>query len=310
MIKCALAGNPNCGKTTLFNSLTGATAHVGNWAGVTIDKLEGQYKKSHEIVNIVDLPGIYSLSPYTAEEVVTRNFIIDEKPDVIINVVDATNLERNLYLTTQLLEIDVPIIIALNMCDIVRKNGGVIKVDELSKVLGVPVIETSALKNEGLDILMEEAIKTSKKPRIGFTVLENKELYHLINDIKIAFKAMQVGNPLFHAVKFVELDELEIKNHEKLLPVVEEFKQTMEDSSFNYDFEVVIADARYKYIETNFSNIYIHPEIEHELVAEDTVEEASKKQHDSLSLSDKIDKVLTHRIWSFPIFIAIMFLMF
>ena len=159
MKRFALAGNPNCGKTTLFNSLTGATAHVGNWPGVTVDKREGKYKKLKEVINIVDLPGIYSLSPYTPEEVVSRNYVLDEKPDCIINVVDATNLERNLYLTTQLLEIDVPMVIALNMMDEVKKKGQNINVKELERKLGVPVVEISALKGEKIDDLMKVALE-------------------------------------------------------------------------------------------------------------------------------------------------------
>ena len=145
MRKFALAGNPNSGKTTLFNSLTGATAHVGNWPGVTVDKREGTYRKLGEPIHIVDLPGIYSLSPYTPEEVISRNYILEEKPDCVINIVDATNLERNLYLTTQLLEIDVPVVVALNMSDVVRKNGDKIDAKTLSEKLGVPVVETSSL---------------------------------------------------------------------------------------------------------------------------------------------------------------------
>jgi len=148
MKKFALAGNPNSGKTTLFNSLTGSTAHVGNWPGVTVDKLEGVYKKCAEPIALVDLPGIYSLSPYTPEEVISRNFIIDEKPDCVINIIDATNLERNLYLTTQIMEIDVPMVIALNMMDIVEKNGDTLNAKDLEKRLGIPVIEISALKEQ------------------------------------------------------------------------------------------------------------------------------------------------------------------
>ena len=163
----ALAGNPNCGKTTLFNSLTGSTAHVGNWPGVTVDKKEGTYKKLAENIDIIDLPGIYSLSPYTSEEVVSRNYILEEKPDCVINIVDATNLERNLYLTTQLLEIDVPMVVALNMCDVLRKRGDTIKIDELAKRLGVPVVEISALKEENLDKLMKAAYEASKERREG-----------------------------------------------------------------------------------------------------------------------------------------------
>ena len=154
MKRFALAGNPNCGKTTLFNGLTGSTAHVGNWPGVTVDKREGVYKKGAEPVYIVDLPCIYSLSPYTAEEVVSRNYILDEKPDCVINIVDVTNLERNLYLTTQIMEIDVPVVVALNMMDILEKRGDKIDEKALEKRLGVPVVKVSALKSTGFDELM------------------------------------------------------------------------------------------------------------------------------------------------------------
>ena len=184
MRKFALAGNPNSGKTTLFNSLTGATAHVGNWPGVTVDKREGAYRKLGEPIYVVDLPGIYSLSPYTPEEVISRNYILDEKPDCVINIVDATNLERNLYLTTQLLEIDVPIIVALNMSDVVRKNGDKIDAQTLEKRLGVPVVEISALKQENLDALMEVAVKAANNQRKGTTVIDDKDLLHLINGVE------------------------------------------------------------------------------------------------------------------------------
>ena len=157
MKRFALAGNPNCGKTTLFNSLTGSTAHVGNWPGVTVDKKEGTYKKCAEPISIVDLPGIYSLSPYTPEEVISRNYILEEKPDCVINIVDATNLERNLYLTTQIMEIDVPMIIALNMMDTVEKNGDKIDAKSLEEKIGLPVVEISALREKGLDELMQRA---------------------------------------------------------------------------------------------------------------------------------------------------------
>ena len=171
MLKFALAGNPNCGKTTLFNVLTGSTAHVGNWPGVTVDKKEGTYKKLNVPVSVVDLPGIYSLSPYTPEEVVSRNFILDEKPDCVINVIDATNLERNLYLTTQLMEIDVPVVVALNMMDAVQRRGEKIDAAKLEEKLGMPVAEISALKGQGIRALMERAYRAAKQKRAGRTVL-------------------------------------------------------------------------------------------------------------------------------------------
>ena len=191
MKKFALAGNPNSGKTTLFNYLTGSTAHVGNWPGVTVDKKEGVYKKCPEPVNIIDLPGIYSLSPYTPEEVISRNYILDEKPDCVINIVDATNLERNLYLTTQLMEIDVPVVIALNMIDAVEKAGDAIDAAVLEKKTGLPVVKISALKGTGLDELMKRAYAASLKPRKAFTVLEE--------EFKKTFKDDVFGND-FEAV--------------------------------------------------------------------------------------------------------------
>ena len=213
MYRFALAGNPNCGKTTLFNSLTGSTAHVGNWPGVTVDKREGVYKKGDSNVSIVDLPGIYSLSPYTPEEVISRNYIIDEKPDCVINGVDVTNLERNLYLTTQILEIDVPIVIALNMMDVLEKRGDIIDSKQLEKRLGVPVVMVSALKETGLDELMDKAIAVCRKPRKSTTVLAACDISHLIGDVKIALGGQGIDNPLFHAIKLVENDELEVAMH-------------------------------------------------------------------------------------------------
>ncbi len=291
----ALAGNPNCGKTTLFNALTGSTAHVGNWPGVTVDKKEGVYKKGTEPVSIVDLPGIYSLSPYTPEEVISRNYILDEKPDCVINIVDATNLERNLYLSTQLMEIDVPLVIALNMMDVVRKNNIDINVDELEKKIGVPVVEISALREEHIDKLMERAIDASNKVRKGFTVLKDTKIMHLINDIQIAFKGMKVENPLFHSIKLVENDELEVKNHEDLLKTVEEFKKSFSDDVFGNDFEAIIADTRYKYISKNFST---------------SIKKEEKEIKEKLSSSDKADKVLTNKWFGIPIFLLILFAIF
>ena len=201
MKKFALAGNPHCRKTTLFNALTGSTAYVGNWPGVTVDKREGTYKRGEEPVSVVDLPGIYSLSPYTPEEVVSRNYILDERPDCVINVVDATNLERNLYLTTQLMEIDVPLVIAHNMMDAVEKNGDKIDAKELERKIGLPVVQISALKNSGIKELMDRAVKVSKSGRKGETVLKDSPIAHLVRDVAISLEGQKVGAPLFHAVK-------------------------------------------------------------------------------------------------------------
>ena len=185
MLRFGLAGNPNCGKTALFNELTGSTAHVGNWAGVTVDRKEGTYKsKTGENINIIDLPGIYSLSPYTPEEIIARNFIINDTPDLIINIIDATNIERNLYLTTQILEIDCPVVIALNMMDIVEKQGDTIDIAGLSSILGVPVVPISALNGNGIQELMETAIKTAALKREGKSVLMDSHIKDAILEVQ------------------------------------------------------------------------------------------------------------------------------
>ena len=294
MKRFALAGNPNCGKTTLFNSLTGSTAHVGNWPGVTVDKRDGVYKKCAEPVAIVDLPGIYSLSPYTPEEVIARNYVLDDKPDCVINIVDATNLERNLYLTTQLLEIDVPMVVALNMIDAVEKAGDKIDEKALENRLGVPVVKISALKEKGLKELMDKAYSESKRPRKGSTVLEGSALTHLIGDVKIALEGQKVANPLFHAVKLVENDEIEVKMHRETVGMVNAFKKTFNDAVFGNDFEALVADARYKYISKNFAPVVTH----------------KNKDKFKMTSSDKADKVLTHKVWGIPIFLVVLFLIF
>ena len=297
MKRFALAGNPNCGKTTLFNNLTGSTAHVGNWPGVTVEKKDGVYKKLKEHVAIIDLPGIYSLSPYTSEEVISRNYILDEKPDCVINIVDATNLERNLYLTTQLLEIDVPLVVAVNMMDVLDKNGDTLDVDELSKKLGVPVVKVSALKENNLDDLMQVAYEASQKERKGHTVLDDKDLLHLIGDLSIAFKGKKINNPLFHAIKLAEGDEIEVKDHKDLMEMVSEFKKTIKNDVFGDDIEAIIADKRYNYIADNFSSVITRKEV---------VDEKEVKS----TKSDRIDKVLTHKVWGLLIFAVILFFVF
>ena len=297
MKRFALAGNPNCGKTTLFNNLTGSTAHVGNWPGVTVEKKDGVYKKLSEPISIIDLPGIYSLSPYTSEEVISRNYILDQKPDCVINIVDATNLERNLYLTTQLLEIDVPVVIAINMMDILEKAGDTLDEKVLAEKLGVPVVKISALEESNLKTLMEVAFKASQSSREGKTIIYNKDLKHLIGDLKIAFKGKNVDNPLFHAIKLIENDEIETKMHEDLLPMVDEFKKTFKDETFGDDIEAIIADERYNYISDNFSKVIT----KHEVESKEKVKE---------NKSDRIDKVLTHKVFGLLIFAAILFLVF
>lgn len=278
----ALAGNPNCGKTTLFNALTGSTAHVGNWPGVTVDKREGVYKSGTEKVNIVDLPGIYSLSPYTPEEVISRNFILDEKPDGIINIIDATNLERNLYLTTQLLEMDVPIIVALNMMDEVKKAGDMIDVKALEQSIGVPVVAISALKKQGIKELMDRAISMDAE-RKGTTVLSGA-LSSKIERAKQFFAATNVSSPLFHAIKMLEGDEIELEHTGA--------KELCMEISAGQDMEAVVADERYKYISAHFSTA------------------KQKKEKQVFTKSDKADRVLTHRVWGIPIFIVILFVIF
>ena len=299
MKRFALAGNPNCGKTTLFNSLTGSTAHVGNWPGVTVEKKDGTYKKLEEPIAIVDLPGIYSLSPYTSEEVISRNYIIDEKPDCVINIIDTTNLERNLYLTTQLLEIDVPVIVALNMIDVLDKQGDEVDEKKLEEIFGVPVVKVSALKENNLDDLMKRAYEVSKTPREGRTILGDKDLNHLIGDIKIAFKGGNVENPLFHAIKLIESDELEMKNHPALIEMVQEFKKTIQNDVFGNDIEAIIADERYKYITSHVQGI----------VKKHKQPEESEEKVPSTK-SDRIDKVLTHKVWGFVFFALILFFIF
>ncbi len=290
MRKFALAGNPNCGKTTLFNGLTGSTAHVGNWPGVTVDKKVGIYKKASEQVEIVDLPGIYSLSPYTSEEVISRNYILDEKPDCVINIVDVTNLERNLYLTTQIMEIDVPVVVALNMMDMLEKQGDKIDEKQLENRLGVPVIKISAFKNDGLDELMERAIEFSKNARKGVSVLEGGELSHLIGDVKIALEGQGVDNSLFHAVKLVENDEIEMQMHPQTVKMVEDFKKTFDSEVFGTDIDALVADARYKHISKYYSPLLI-----------------KSNKGIKFSKSDKADRILTNKWAGIPIFLVLLF---
>ena len=292
-LRFALAGNPNSGKTTLFNALTGSTAHVGNWPGVTVDKKVGTYKKGDTPVEIVDLPGIYSLSPYTPEEVIARNYILDEQPDCIINIVDATNLERNLYLTTQLLEIDVPVVIALNMTDVLEKRGDDIDEKTLESRIGVPVVEISALKSQGVDLLVERALEAVKKQRKGESVIQHYSLWHVVQNAKIALELKGVQSPVFHAVKLVEKDELEVQNHPNEAKAVDEFLLLHDNGGV--DAEAEIADARYKYIETNFST---------------TLKRSASYQKHEMSKSDKVDKVMTNKWAGIPIFLVILFAVF
>ena len=295
MLKFALAGNPNAGKTTLFNVLTGSTAHVGNWPGVTVDKREGTYKKGNEPVDIVDLPGIYSLSPYTPEEVIARNFVLDENPDCIINIVDATNLERNLYLTTQLMELDIPMVVALNMTDVLDRNGDKIDVRALERRMDIPVVEISALKGTNIELLMTRAMDAVLKKRTATTVLKDSLLGSAIANAEIALKLKGVDAPLFHAIKLVEKDEIEVKNHPAEAKAVEAFiRENVQRTGKEIDTEAEIADARYKYVTSRFS----------------TTLTRARKVDDELSKSNQADKVLTHKWAGIPIFLLILFTIF
>ncbi|MBC5740575.1 ferrous iron transport protein B [Blautia sp. 2744] len=297
-IKIALAGNPNCGKTTMFNALTGANQYVGNWPGVTVEKKEGKLKgkkgKGEDII-VTDLPGIYSLSPYTLEEVVSRDYVLKENPDVIIDLVDATNIERNLYLTTQLIETGVPVVIALNMADLLEKRGIKIDTKRLSMLLDCPIIETSALKGEGLDKLIDEAVKTAKKssadlPKEIFT----KEMEEAISEVKeVLPSSITEDKKRWYAVKFLENDE-KVKEAMKLSAsgqsLVDSKRQDLE-KKHDDDLESIVTDERYKFIQK---------------IVNTTV----KKAKDKLTVSDKIDRIVTNRILGIPIFVAVMWLVY
>ena len=294
----ALIVNQNCGKTTLFNQLTGSNQHVGNFPGVTVERKSGILKK-HKTVTVVDLPGIYSLSPYTSEEVVTRDFLIKSKPDGIINIVDATNIERNLYLTLQVMELNIPMVIALNMMDEVRSNGHTIQIEKLSEVLGVPVIPISASKNEGIDELVDQAIQTSENKvcpaNLDFCSGAVHKAIHSIAHI-VEDSAQKLGMPKrFAATKVIEGDipvirQLNLPQSEihSINHIIEEMEQTLDT-----DREAALADMRYSFIE---------------MVCNLTVtKNGESKQH---LRSVKIDKVLTHRIFAIPIFLLIMLTIF
>lgn len=289
-MKFALAGNPNSGKTTLFNSLTGASAHVGNWPGVTIDKREGVYKKLGEKISIIDLPGIYSLSPYTPEEIVSRNYLLNERPDLIINVVDATNLERNLYLTTQLLEIDIPVIIALNMMDTVEKTGDKINKAEIEKVFKVPVVEISALKGKGISELMTKGAECAKSNRDAFSVLKESEYAALFENTLSQLVNQQVSSSVFFAVKLVEGEYDVAAKFPQIHMSLTDKKQAFKDNGFEGDFEAAVADYRYRFISERLKDAI-----------------KRKPRAEGLTKSDRIDRVLTHKVWGIPIFLLIMF---
>ena len=297
-IKIALAGNPNCGKTTMFNALTGANQYVGNWPGVTVEKKEGKLKgkkgKGEDII-VTDLPGIYSLSPYTLEEVVSRDYVLKENPDVIIDLVDATNIERNLYLTTQLIETGVPVVIALNMADLLEKRGIKIDTKRLSMLLDCPIIETSALKGEGLDKLIDEAVKVAKSSKVDLPKeIFTKEMEEAISEVKkVLPSSITEDKKRWYAVKFLENDE-KVKEAMKLSAsgqsLVDTKRQELE-KQHDDDMESIVTDERYKFIQK---------------IVNTTV----KKAKDKLTVSDKIDRIVTNRILGIPIFVAVMWLVY
>ena len=296
-IRIALAGNPNCGKTTMFNALTGANQYVGNWPGVTVEKKEGKLKskKVKEEVVVTDLPGIYSLSPYTLEEVVSRDYLLKENPDVIVDLVDATNIERNLYLTTQLIETGVPVVIALNMVDLLEKRGIKIDVARLSMLLDCPIVETSALKGEGLDKLIDEAIKTAKKKEADLPKeIFNKDLEDAVSAAaEVLPSSIDANKKRWYAVKFLEKDSKvaeSVKLTDSAAKKIEELRAGLE-KSHDDDMESIVTDERYKFIQK-------------------IVGKTVKKGKDKLTTSDKIDKIVTNRILGIPIFIAVMFVVY
>ena len=294
MIKIALAGNPNCGKTTLFNALTGSNQYVGNWPGVTVEKKEGQLKR-HEGVIVTDLPGVYSLSPYTLEEVVARNYLIGECPDAILNIVDGTNLERNLYLTTQLMEIGVPVVIAINMMDVVRKNGDVLDTEALGKKLGCPIVEISALKGDGILEAAELAIEAAREKRTPRPYCFSGIVEHALAHIEeAAVHGMTEARQRWYSVKIFERDEhvlRELGIDETRLAHIEEDIVKVE-RELDDDAEAIIINERYVYVTELLRHCY------------------KKKNAGKLSVSDKIDMVLTNRILALPLFAAVMFLVY
>jgi ferrous iron transport protein B len=293
-IKIALAGNPNSGKTTLFNALTGSNQFVGNWPGVTVEKKEGKLKK-HDGVTITDLPGIYSLSPYTLEEVVARNYLVDEKPDAILNIVDGTNIERNLYLTTQLIELGIPVVVAVNMMDIVKKNGDKLNVGMLEKQLGCKVIEISALKGDGVMMASDTAISEAKSGKIVPHHTFSGPVEHAIAHIEEAvLHDMPQSMQRWYAIKIFERDDKVIKKlkiDEKVLKHIEEDIRAAE-MELDDDAESIITNERYVYIAEIIKTCY------------------KKKDAGTLSYSDKIDKVVTNRWLGLPIFAVVMYLVY
>ena len=293
-IRIALAGNPNSGKTTLFNALTGANQFVGNWPGVTVEKKEGRLKK-HDDVIITDLPGIYSLSPYTLEEVVARNYLINERPDAILNIIDGTNLERNLYLTTQLTELGIPVVVAVNMIDVVKKNGDVLNIEELSRQLGCKVVEISALKGTGVKTAAEEAIKAAKETKTVPMHSFSGPVEHAIAHIEeAAVHNLPAEQQRWYAIKIFERDDKvleQLKLDSAVLAHIEEDIKAAE-KELDDDAESIITNERYVYIGSIIKGCY------------------KKKHANKLTVSDKIDKVVTNRWAALPIFAVVMFIVY
>ena len=290
-VKIALAGNPNCGKTTLFNALTGSNQFVGNWPGVTVEKKEGKLK-GHKDVVIMDLPGIYSLSPYTLEEVVARNYLIGDRPDAILNIVDGTNIERNLYLSTQLMELGIPVIMAINMMDLVEKNGDKIHIDKLSRKLGCEVVEISALKGTGIQKAAEKAVALAQQKKNMVPVHEfSKDAEDVITEVENKLSGIvSEDQKRFFAIKLLEKDD-KIKEQMKSVPDVSYEIKEMEDK-FDDDTESIITNERYVYISSIIGEC------------------VSKSSKEKLTTSDKIDRIVTNRWLAIPIFAVVMFLVY
>ena len=293
-IKIALAGNPNSGKTTLFNALTGSNQFVGNWPGVTVEKKEGKLKK-HDAVVIMDLPGIYSLSPYTLEEVVSRNYLITERPDAILNIVDGTNLERNLYLTTQLTELGIPVVVAINMMDVVKKNGDQINVKELSRQLGCPVVEISALKGTGIMEAAEAAVSAAAGPHTEPQHTFSGPVEHAIAHIEEAvLHDKPAAQQRWYAIKIFERDDKVLEQLQIPADVMQHIETDIKaaETELDDDAESIITNERYVYIAQVIKSCY------------------KKKSAGKLSASDKIDKIVTNRWLGLPIFAAVMFIVY
>ena len=293
-IKIALAGNPNCGKTTLFNALTGSNQFVGNWPGVTVEKKEGKLKK-HKDVTIMDLPGIYSLSPYTLEEVVARNYLVGERPNAILNIIDGTNLERNLYLTTQLTELGIPVVVAINMIDLVKKNGDSINIDELSRQLGCKVVEISALKGTGIMEAAEAAIKAAGSTKTIPMHSFNGAVEHAIAHIEeAAVHDMPEEQQRWYAIKIFERDDKVLAKLDIPQNVIDHIEKDIQaaEKELDDDAESIITNERYIYIASIIKSCY------------------KKKNKGRLTTSDKIDKVVTNRWLGLPNFAVIMFLVY